>query len=92
MNLIVGLPYEDEASLLRTQDIVRKSDYIDFWNWWPLQIHDKNNFEYWNVLIQNGTLSNNQSAAPADPRSNIQGGAYGYFSAHSVSKQTFVVK
>lgn len=53
---------------------------------------DKNNFEYWNVLIQNGTLSNNQSAAPADPRSNIQGGAYGYFSAHSVSKQTIVVK
>ena len=46
MNLIVGLPHEDEASLLKTQDIVRKSDYIDFWNWWPLQIHNKQNFEY----------------------------------------------
>ena len=46
MNLIVGLPHEDESSLLKTQDIVRKSDYIDFWNWWPLQIHNKQNFEY----------------------------------------------
>jgi radical SAM superfamily enzyme YgiQ (UPF0313 family) len=53
MNLIVGLPYEDEASLLRTQDIVRKSDYIDFWNWWPLQIHDKNNFEYHSPIDKN---------------------------------------
>jgi hypothetical protein len=46
VGLIVGLPYEDEKNLLLTQQLVRDNENIDFWNWWPLQIHDKNSFEY----------------------------------------------
>lgn len=53
VNLIVGLPDESEQSLIDTQKTIRSSSFIDFWNWWPLQIHDKNNFEYHSPIDKN---------------------------------------
>lgn len=54
---------------------------------------DKANFNYWNILIQNQatTAGGNESAAPANPPTNIRGGeVLGYFSAHS--RQTYKFK
>jgi flagellin-like hook-associated protein FlgL len=47
-------------------------------------------YTYWYSLDQAAT-GNNQSATPANPVSNISGGALGYFSAHSVTEQTITV-
>lgn len=47
-------------------------------------------YKYWYSLDQAATGSN-QSATPANPVSNINGGAIGYFSAHSVSSKTIVI-
>jgi hypothetical protein len=75
-------------SLTANNQFVRKGDSVAFY----LLTIDKPNFTYWTVLLQNSTLVNNQAAAPANPSSNISGGCYGYFSAHSVSKRMLKVE
>lgn len=47
-------------------------------------------YKYWFSLDQSATGSS-QSAAPANPVSNISGGALGYFSTHTVSRKSVVV-
>ena len=44
--MIVGLPHEDVKSIWRTHDIVKQHDDIDWWNWYALQIHNKERHEY----------------------------------------------
>jgi hypothetical protein len=51
---------------------------------------DPNVYKYWYSLDQAST-GTNQNATPANPVSNINGGALGYFSAHSVTSKTIVV-
>lgn len=46
---------------------------------------------YWYSLTQ-GALGQNQSASPANPVSNITGGAIGYFSANTFEAKTMTVK
>ncbi len=55
-----------------------------------MQCIDKNVYKYWYSLDQASTGAN-QSATPANPVSNISGGALGYFSAHSVTSKTIVI-
>jgi hypothetical protein len=43
---------------------------------------------FFQLLQSDGAGSFNTSASPANPTSNISGGAYGYFSAHTVSSQS----
>ena len=46
-------------------------------------------YNYFYQLLQSGGVSSfNTAASPANPTSNISNGAYGYFSAHTVSSQT----
>ncbi len=47
-------------------------------------------YKYWYSLDQASTGSN-QNSTPANPITNISGGALGYFSAHSISTKTIVV-
>ena len=47
-------------------------------------------YTYWFSLSESST-GENQSATPANPVSNIEGGALGYFSAYTVSQKTIVV-
>jgi hypothetical protein len=47
-------------------------------------------FKYWYSLSESAT-GQNQSATPGNPVSNIQGGALGYFSAHTVQTRTIIV-
>ncbi len=44
-------------------------------------------YKYWYSLEQSST-GENQSATPGNPVTNIQGGALGYFSAHTVQSKT----
>lgn len=53
---------------------------------------DVNVYNYFNQLAQsNGTGAFNTAAAPGNPSSNISNGAYGVFSAHTVSSKTVLV-
>jgi hypothetical protein len=47
-------------------------------------------YRYWYSLDQ-GATGNSQSAAPANPVTNITGGAIGYFSAHTIETKTTIV-
>lgn len=47
-------------------------------------------YKYWYSVNQSAT-GNSQSASPANPVTNISGGALGYFSAHTVETKTVVV-
>jgi len=50
---------------------------------------DENVYKYWYSLDQAST--GQSQATPANPVSNISGGALGYFSAHSISSKTIVI-
>lgn len=47
-------------------------------------------YKYWYSVFQSAT-GNSQSASPANPVTNIKGGALGYFSAHTTQSRTVVV-
>jgi hypothetical protein len=48
-------------------------------------------YKYWYSLVQSST-GENQSATPGNPVTNINGGALGYFSAHTIRSKTTVVR
>ena len=52
---------------------------------------DAANYLYWFSLDQSAT-GNNQSASPANPTTNIKGGALGYFSAQTYQKKSFIAQ
>jgi hypothetical protein len=52
---------------------------------------DANVYKYWFSLQQSATGAN-QSAAPANPVTNMQGGALGYFSAQTMQVKTAIVQ
>ena len=75
-------PYEfDDESKLKKRDKIK----IDF-----LTI-DESVFKYW-YSVNNGAQGGGNSAAPANPVSNIKGGAIGYFSAHTVQSKEYTVQ
>ena len=47
-------------------------------------------YKYWYSVFQSAT-GNSQSASPANPVTNISGGALGYFSAHTTQTKSVVV-
>jgi len=51
---------------------------------------DADVYKYWNSLDE-GSTGDNQSASPANPVTNISGGALGYFSAHTIQRKTLRV-
>lgn len=55
-----------------------------------MQCIDKNIFNYFTQLDQ--ITNNNQPTIPANPTTNINNGALGYFSAHTVQRKKAVVK
>lgn len=65
------------------EDSIRTGDEIKI----EMQCIDKAIYKYWYSYEQSATGSS-QSAAPANPVTNIEGGALGYFSAHTVEVKT----
>lgn len=55
-----------------------------------MQVLDAPVFRYWYMLQTGGGTGQTNIVAPADPETNIQGGALGYFSAHTVSTRTVI--
>ena len=51
---------------------------------------DQQVLKYWRSLRSDGGDGEGSSAAPANPLTNITGGALGYFSAHTVSRKTII--
>jgi hypothetical protein len=77
-----------------TQDLRMDSSYLSKGQQLrvDMQCIDVNVYNYFNQLAQatsSGTF--NTTTAPANPSTNISNGAYGYFSAHTISSQTVTV-
>ena len=45
-NMIVGLPHESAQSIWKSNKQIINNKSIDWWNWYPLQIHSKDHHEY----------------------------------------------
>jgi hypothetical protein len=76
------------------QDLRMDSTYLNVGDQLQVNMYciDVNVFNYFNQLAQSGgTGSFNTSSAPANPTSNISNGAYGVFSAHTISSKTITV-
>lgn len=52
---------------------------------------DQANNDYWTSFLTSGATGGSGTASPANPTTNIQGGALGYFSAHTVQVLEVVV-
>lgn len=52
---------------------------------------DPSVFKYWNSFLSGGASGSSSTASPANPTSNISGGALGYFSVHNVQSKTVTV-
>jgi Domain of unknown function (DUF4249) len=55
-----------------------------------MQAVDEAIFRYWNSLRSAGGDGSTSTASPANPVTNIKGGALGYFSAHSVTQKIVI--
>jgi len=78
-----------------TQNLRMDSSYLNPGDQLRMDMYcvDVNVFNYFNQLAQStGTGSFNTAASPANPSSNISNGAYGIFSAHTISSKTVTVK
>lgn len=49
-------------------------------------------YKYWYSFLTGGASGDSNSASPANPVTNIKGGALGYFSAHTLQSKTVVVQ
>jgi hypothetical protein len=47
-------------------------------------------YKYWYTLRSRGGVGGTNTVAPADPVTNITGGALGYFSAHTIDRKTVI--
>ncbi|MFN0256108.1 DUF4249 domain-containing protein [Pedobacter ureilyticus] len=75
-------PYEfDDESKLKKGDRI-KLEFLTI---------DEPVYKYW-FSVDNGAQGGGDSAAPANPVSNIKGGAIGYFSAHTIQSKEYTVK
>jgi len=71
---------DEEVRQIKSGDVVK----IDF------QCLDAANYKFWYSLFR-GSTGGSQSGTPSNPVSNIQGGALGYFSAHTLDTKTLIV-
>lgn len=77
-----------------TQNLRMDSSYLDPGELLRVDMYciDANVYNYFSQLSQaTGTGAFNTAAAPANPSTNISNGAYGVFSAHTVSTRTVTV-
>jgi Domain of unknown function (DUF4249) len=76
------------------QDLRMDSTYLTVGDQLQVNMYcvDVNVYNYFNQLAQSGgTGAFNTTAAPANPSSNISNGAYGVFSAHTISSKSITV-
>lgn len=74
--------------LVQHSDVFKETDTITI----ELQAIDKAAYDYFSTLESISGIEMIQSASPANPISNFDNGALGYFSAYSFDRKTLVVK
>ncbi|MFZ1976751.1 MAG: DUF4249 domain-containing protein [Bacteroidota bacterium] len=79
--------YEITSTLFANTDTLRTGDSVSV----QLQCIDENVYNYFRTLVQ---VLNNSSLAtsPANPPSNFNGGALGYFSAYAVRSKLIIIR
>jgi len=76
------------ASLLYERDIdLKTGDKVDI----DMECIDPQIYNYWNSLSNQGGNTPQDSSTPANPPTNLTGGALGYFSAHTIQRKTITV-
>ncbi|MXV15644.1 DUF4249 domain-containing protein [Hufsiella ginkgonis] len=65
----------------------KKGDKVEI----EMQCIDAAIYTYW-FSLADGASGNGENAAPANPVSNLKGGALGYFSAHTVQRRSLLVR
>lgn len=75
------------ATLYNRNDDINKGDTVKV----EMQCIDPVIYKYWFSLSQSAT-GETESASPANPVSNIAGGALGYFSAHTIQTKSLIAK
>jgi hypothetical protein len=78
--LDTGVDKKDDPRSIKTGDSVTVE----------MQCIDEAVYKYWYSLHNGGGQGGGNVAAPANPITNIQGGALGYFSAYSVARRTVI--
>lgn len=78
--VVNAMLYQDDITL-KTGDRVE----VD------MQCVDKNMYNYWYSLSQQGGNGPTNSAAPSNPVSNLSNGALGYFSVHTTQRKSILV-
>ncbi len=78
------IPDEDEDN--STIPVIQPGDTLTI----EMNCIDPVIYKYW-FSLQRSALGSNEQATPANPVSNIQGGALGYFSAHTIETITYKV-
>lgn len=75
------------------QPLFNDSSYLQSGDTLGLKMYcvDKNIYNYFFTLIQVTGNNNFQTATPANPNTNISGGALGYFSAHTENEREAVI-
>lgn len=81
INRLFYFPDDDQDSLK-----IKSGDNIKV----EMQCIDEPAYKYWFSLDRSSTGGSNQ-ATPSNPVSNIQGGALGYFSAHTLQSRSMIV-
>lgn len=79
-DLVNGRTVTNELLIFNDEYTLRKCDQLRV----EMQCIDQPNYLYWYSLNQSA-LGSSQTASPGNPATNINGGALGYFSAHTVS-------
>lgn len=85
-DLVNGRVVIDELLIFNDEYTLKKCDQVQV----EMQCIDQPNYLFWYSLNQS-SLGSSQSASPGNPASNIEGGALGYFSAHTVSTLNIAV-
>ena len=80
MQLDASAPEKDDSRNIKTGDEVMVE----------MLCLDDPIFEFWYTMRTGGGDGNDNTASPANPLTNIKGGAMGYFSAHTISRKTVI--
>ena len=65
---------------------IRRGDELTI----ELQSVDEAIYRFWYTMKSGGGAGNSNTAAPANPLTNLQGGALGYFSAHAIDRRKVI--
>src|SRR5690606_21622917 len=87
--LVDGLDFETKRYMspdTDDEDRIKSGDELEI----EMQCIDASVYKYWFSLEQ-GASGDGRPSIPANPVSNMQGGALGYFSAHTVKSTSMIV-